>query len=71
MAASGVVPPGKVQLLRAGRVAGTAALSRGTARLRLRLRPGRHILGARYLGSLDAQRSQSAPVVVRIRKRGR
>jgi ELWxxDGT repeat protein len=67
--AVGTAPVGTVTLVRKGRVVGRAVLRDGVARVRVkvRLRPGRHRLQARYAGSVVAQRSSSPTFRIRIR----
>jgi hypothetical protein len=61
---------GTVELFDRGRRIATSTLNGGTARVALpRLRPGRHVLVARYLGSETVAASASAPLKVRVVRR--
>lgn len=67
--APGVVPTGRVTLFRGSKAIGTGTLVRGVAKVRIavKLKPGRHVLRARYSGSVWAQSRASAAFRVRVR----
>ncbi len=69
VAATGVVPTGRVALYKGSKRVGSATLSHGTAKVRItsKLRRGKHTLVIRYGGSLWAQSNSSVPFRIRVR----